>query len=451
MSLSEKLPGSQLNQPGVGPLRQVLPPARSGTARLVLGGLAVGLTALLVAGFTFRDTPPRQLADIQGIRVARVRAGLIESTLRLNGTLAAKDAATLTAPKLSGGRGRGGPGDFSMTLQRLSRAGTIVQRGTVVAEFDRQYMEVRLDDFQAEVRQEEANMRRLRANLDSRMKAHDQRIRVARGAMDKAALDMKSAPVRSLMARERLRLIFEEARARHAQLLEEVKYFEASERAAIRRDELGLEQLQIELKRAELNLDRLKLEAPLDGLVLPQLVRRGRGGQEMAEVAEGDQLQSGQPFLRIVGLRSLVVEASASQTDAERLRLGGKARVKFDALAGLSLPARITGVGAVTSGTRNRPDYVRSIPVRLQLDAMDPRAFPNASVHADVILASAEASAIVPRECVFGSGKPQAYVRSDQGWELRDLVLGMSNHIEVEVVEGLRQGETVAAEKVTAQ
>ena len=256
--------------------------------------------------------------------------------------------------------------------------------------------------------------------------------------------------MRSAMARERLRLLFEEARAGYNQLLEEVKFFEASERAAIRRDELDLEQLQIELKRAQVNLERLRMEAPLDGLVVPQMVRRGRG-QEMAEVDEGDQLQSGQPFLRIVGLRSLVVEATASQTDAERLHLGAKARVKFDALAGLSIPARISGVGAVTTGSRNRPDYVRQIPIRLQLDKTDPRAFPNASVHADIILSSAEAGAIVPRECVFGTDRPQAYVRSEQGWEIRDLVLGMANHIEVAVLEGLREGESVAAERVTAQ
>ncbi|HOK45379.1 MAG TPA: hypothetical protein PLK67_05580, partial [Bryobacteraceae bacterium] len=78
-----------------------------------------------------------------------------------------------------------------------------------------------------------------------------------------------------------------------------------------------------------------------------------------------------------------------------------------------------------------------------------PRVIPNLSVGADVILATEESEGIVPREAVFydpESQQPYAFVKTPDGWEKRELELGLSNHIAVAVRSGLSEGDIVAAE-----
>jgi len=404
----------------------------------------LGAAAVLALSLPFvqRSSKDRPQGSPLTVRTAKVRSGAIKSTLRVTGMLAAKNEVTLLAPRLPGRRG-GGPEAFNMTLLRLAKPGSVVKKGDVVAEFDPQYMRTRLDDRQAEVEQEQRNLRRLRANLTVTMSAHQQRIRVAKAALDKAALDLESIPVRSAIQAEILRLRHEEAAAYYQQVLKEAPFVEASERAALRYDELDVESELLELRRDQNNVLRMKIAAPIGGIVVPQPVRRGA---EMAEVAEGDDLRSGQPFLKIVDTRALVIDASLNQVDAERVHLGAKAKVEFDALPGVQLPGKVTALGAVAVGSRFRPDFLRQVPVQLTLEGTDPRLFPNVSASADIVLASEEAAAIVPRECVFEteSGAPRAFVRIADAWEERDLVLGLANNVEVAVLDGLNEGEIVA-------
>jgi HlyD family secretion protein len=247
-----------------------------------------------------------------------------------------------------------------------------------------------------------------------------------------------------------MRLLHEEAQARYRMLLKEQPLVEVSERATLRASELEVADDQIEVKRAEANLGRLKMTAPIDGIIIPQPIRRGT---EMAEVAVGDELRFGQPFVNIVDTSELIVDAMANQIDVDRLRIGQKARVHIDALPSVVLNAKVIAVGAAATGSRYRPDYVRQIPVRLRLDSTDPRIFPNASASADVIVASEDAPAIVPRHAVFetSDGGARAFVQAGSGWEPRDLVLGPSNHIEVAVLEGLNDGDVVAVENLMAK
>ena len=72
------------------------------------------------------------------------------------------------------------------------------------------------------------------ADMKITRKVHDQSILAAKNTMEKAALDMNTLPVRSEIQSERLRLALEEAKARHAQLLTEVKYVEIGEKAQTR-------------------------------------------------------------------------------------------------------------------------------------------------------------------------------------------------------------------------
>ena len=242
-------------------------------------------------------------------------------------------------------------------------------------------------------------------------------------------------------------MALEEAKARYAEIGDEAQFFETSERAAIRASELNLQRCLVEFNRAQRNVDRMMVAAPLDGLAVMQTIRRG---SDTSEIGEGDQLYPGQPYMQIVDLSSMAVEANLNQVDAERVHIGQRARVQFDAFPGLELPARVTAVTAFARSRGWRGNYVTEVPVRLKLEHLDKRVIPNFSVSVDLILGTAGDAVIAPGESVFKDGdRTFAYVKNASGWQKRELQLGLSTAIASAVTSGLSEGEIVAAELPT--
>jgi HlyD family secretion protein len=340
----------------------------------------------------------------------------------------------------------GGGSEFSLVLLSCAPGGSYVKKGDVVAEFDRQSMLLRLDDYRASVATIEANIGKLKAELYAAKEAHNQLVRVARADLEQTLLDLKTIEVRSAIQSERFQLAEQQARARLKQVMEEARLFDASQAAQLRAAELDYNQAKIELSRSEANAERMVLRAPIDGLVVMQTtVRSGEFGQ----IREGDQVASGMIFMTIVDPSSMVVNASVNQADSESLRLGMKARVRLDAYSEIELPATVVGVGAMTRPGGWRANWVREIPVRLKLDGMDPRVIPDLSASADVLLASERQAVIAPREAIFqeAGGNPFVFLRGPAGWTRREIEVGLTNNVAVAVRSGLKKGEVVAAEK----
>lgn len=347
----------------------------------------------------------------------------------------------------TGSGGGGGGDDFSLVLQSLAKPGSIVKKGDVVAEFDRQYMLLRLDDYRASVTQAEATFNSLKSNLAAAWKAHQQQVDAAKGQLEKARLDMKTIPVLSAIDAERTKLALESADAQYKQLVSEAKLLQASQQAQIRNAELELEQARIELRRAETNAAKLVVKAPIDGLTVIQNIFRG---SDFTPVQAGDQLRPGQFFMQIVDPKSMVVDGMVNQVDAERLRIGQRARVRFDAYPDLVLPAHVQSVGGIAKSGGARESYVKELPVRLKLENLDPRVIPDLTVSANVILETEQQAVVAPRAGVFrdaGSSPPYVFVRRPGGWARQEIELGTVNFIEAAVRSGLKAGDVIALDR----
>jgi multidrug efflux pump subunit AcrA (membrane-fusion protein) len=166
---------------------------------------------------------------------------------------------------------------------------------------------------------------------------------------------------------------------------------------------------------------------------------------EFGQARPGDTIYPGQGFMQIVDPSSMVMNASVNQVDTELLRIGMKAIVRLDAYPGVELPAHVFSIGAVPVAGR-RPNFMREIPVRLKLDKMDPRVVPDLTASADVTLDVERQTTLAPLASIFqdGSAKPVVFVRSADGWQKREVELGMRNNLAVAVRSGLSKGDVVA-------
>jgi HlyD family secretion protein len=427
---------------GPAPQPVIVEPRRPQLGRwIVLTLLALGALTLWWVQ-THRQTPA--VATFAPARMATARSGAIERTIRVTGSTAASRSKYLIAPRMGGTRSFRDQGELGLTLMRLLPAGSNVKKGQIVAEFDRHAMMLRLDDYRSSVLQEKSSLVRLQAYLELRRVQQRHKVAQAKAAMEKAALDLRTAPVRSDMTIERYKMNQDEAKARYAQYQVETPWVDQSERSANRRYEIEVIQAEAELAKAQKNLDEMVFRAPMDGVLL--LMHNRRGG-EFTEIREGDIIGPGQTFGQIVDSQNLVVEAALNQADLEQVRSGYRARVHLDAHPQLELPARVVAIGTVPRSGQ-RPAYRQDVPLRLELEKSDPMVVPNLTASADVIVEADEDAVIVPRECVFldKEQKPFALVETPGGWERRGIELGIANHVEVAVQSGIKEGERLAAE-----
>jgi HlyD family secretion protein len=425
-------------------LVEAKPPRRRANVGAVVGVLLL-IGAAVAAWWSIRPSRPAP-KTAGAIRTATVRLASVEKTMRLNGVTVAGRFSLMLAPQMRGSRFSRGTTDFQQILQSVAPSGARVRKGDVVAEFDRMYMMMRLDDYKAAVIQQQANLRSLNALLDMRRKNYAQQTIRYRGARDKAALDIKKNPVLSAIKAENNQLNLQQYHDQLKEVIAEEKFFETSEKASIRRSEIDLRVSEMELSRAERNAEAMVVHAPFDGLVVMQTIRRGT---DTSEIGAGDKLAPGQPYMQIVDPTSIAVDASVNQVDIDQLRVGASARVSFDAFPGLEVPARVVSVGAMANSRGWRPTYVKDVAVRLSLQAMDPRIIPNFSVAADVVLDEAHDVPTIPRESVFADpedGSTIAFVRSPQGWEKREVQIGLVNAVTAQVKSGLNPGDVVASE-----
>lgn len=334
-----------------------------------------------------------------------------------------------------------------MVIEELKESGARVSKGDVVAAFDRQYMLTRLDDYRDTVTQAEASFRTLKANLEVTRRAYNQSVRTVKADLDRAHLDLKTIPVQSAITTETLKLTAAEAGARHKEILSEARYVDEIEKSQLRSAEIELKQARNELRRVEANVDRMMIKAPLDGIAVVQPIRRGT---EFTTIQAGDQLYPGQQFMKIVDPSSMIVNAFLNQADAEALRVGAQARVRFDAYPDLELPAHVYSVGALGRTGRFRANFLSEIPVTLRLDKMDPRVVPDLSASVDVILKSETGPALAPREALFldsAPGSPYVFVKGPSGWARREVSVGLMNNTVAVIRTGLRPGEVLAADR----
>lgn len=336
-------------------------------------------------------------------------------------------------------------GGSGMILLKLAPGGVRVKKGDVVAEFDNESQVRRLDDYKDNYVQAEAELKKLKADMDVALKALDQRILVAKSNLDRARLDLKTIAVRSAIEAEIYTLAVEEAEAAYKQIQQEVKLFEISQRAQFRISEIERDQSRIELRRAELNVEKLAIRAPIAGLVvMPSIWRSGEFGQ----VQEGDQVFPGQMFMQIVDPDSMVIDAGVNQVDSESLQIGQKAIIHLDAYPDLKLMAHVNGIGAMTKNMgQGRTDWAREVPIRLKLDEMDSRVIPDLTGSADIILGSEQQATLAPTASIFhAGGKPFVFLRSPDGWVKQEVEVGRRNHIYAAIRSGLSPGQVVATQ-----
>jgi HlyD family secretion protein len=390
--------------------------------------------AAIWINFKARQAKPSAASMVHTVRAVR---GVLEQTLRLTGSTSAKNFATVFTPRV-----RAPDSGSSMVLLYLVESGAKVSKGQVIAKIDGRAVRDHLDDVEAQVNQSAMDLIKLKAQQAAEGEAARQAVRVAKAGVDTAEQDMLALDVKSRIDQELLKLNLEEAKATYADAVRELPLVAEREHADMRIAEITQEEQVSHRNRHRIDLSRFTIHSPMSGIaVLKTIQRQG----QTAQVRQGDQLWPGQPFMRVVDLSGMYVDATVNQADIQLLHLGQRATIRFDAYPGMVLHGEVKSVGALAVGSGRENYYVHSIPVRISLEGNDPRLLPDLTASADVLVGEHDGGLLVPREAVREKGgKPVVYVKQGDIVAPREVAIGAYGTTEVSVVSGLAEGDQVA-------
>lgn len=404
--------------------------------------VVAALAAAGIAGWLYLRTA-RQSGAAQTVlaatRTATVQRGALDVRLRISGSTTATDFANITAPQLRG------PEAGPMVVLRLAEGGQMVRAGDVVLEFDPQSMKDHLDDTIDGLRDRQNDVAKRKVNNELRMENLRQSLRQAKAAVDKAALDYKTLDVRTDIDRELLRLALEEAEAAYKEMQAEVALTEQSLAADLRNAEISMKMEELHVQRHENDLTKLVIRAPMAGMVVLQTMFRPGGDQ--VTVAVGDRMGPGQPVMKIINPEKMMVEGTVNQAEVTRLRIGQEAVIGLDAFPEASYRGKVYSIGAIGVGSRRENYYIRNIPVKVIIEDADRRVIPDLSAFANVLVDREEDVLLVPAAAVGEQdGKQFVYVRTEKGFERREVKAGLSNGVQTAILEGLKEGDVVRAQ-----
>ena len=404
--------------------------------------ISVGLAALcagaayLLYGKTVSSKAP--VGHDENVAVARV--GNIDRVMRLTGKTSARSFSNITAPML-----RGPESGKSLVLMKLVKAGAFVKKGDLIAQIDAQATQDHVDDVADSVKQGEADIQKRRAEQQVEWESLQHVLRTAKSDRDKALLDAKTTVLLTDIERELLKLNVEETEARYSQLQKDLPFHKAANAAELRILDLTRERQKRHHDRHAGDLVKFTIHAPSDGLaVMQQTFRGGESGQ----VQEGDQVGPGQSFMKVVNPARMQVEAKANQAESSELRIGQPVSVRLDAFPGLQFNGRVYSIGALATGGWMQNNYIRTIPVNIQIEGSDPRLIPDLSAAVDVLVARAENVVSVPLDAIHEhNGRTTVLTRQSGAqslsFEEREVTLGIHDAKEVAVLSGLRAGAEV--------
>jgi HlyD family secretion protein len=291
---------------------------------------------------------------------------------RIGGTVQALRSYTVQAPQIQGQSGR-------LTLTRLVPNGTRVQQDDALAEFDPTQQTDAAREFKAKVEDLVHQIEQKKASNRAEAAKRSAETREAEAELSKASIQLRKGPILSDIERLQNETKAATARLRVESLKKSHAARDAAEAASLRILELQRDRQQVGLDRAQSNLERLVIRAPIAGMVALQNIWRSGS---MGPAQEGDQLYPGQGLLRIFDPTSMVVEAQINQADGAHLVKGTKAKIRLDAYPGTEFPAVLEFSSPVATAALDSP--IRFFPARFLLTEVDPRILPDLSAAIDI-------------------------------------------------------------------
>jgi HlyD family secretion protein len=303
-----------------------------------------------------------------------VAAAAASDSIRLSGTVEAVRSRAVIVPRLQGPL-------VPLLIIDLVPAGTRVEPGDLLVEFDPQQQEREAFDRRAEVVNLDGEIAKKRAE-QAALEAKDRtELTAAEHDVERARLDVRKNDLVPRIDAEKNTLALTQAIARFDQLKLTFDLKRKAAAAEIRILEIRRDRAERALRYAEGNAKLMQVQAPFGGLVV---VKRMYRNGNFVEIAEGDEVRPGTPVVDIVDTSDMRVSAKLNQADARFVRPGQVAKVGLDGFPDLLFEGRIESITPLATASQ-LTNTVRSFTAIVSIKGSHPQLLPDLTAWVDLV------------------------------------------------------------------
>ena len=182
---------------------------------------------------------------------------------------------------------------------------------------------------------------------------------------------------------------------------------------------------RLNYEAAELKADKLKLRAPISGFIT-----------NLQANFDGIQVQRGFQLCKIMDYTTTFVQVNLPNSDLGQIQAGQKVNVTNYALEGETFEGRVTAIEPTIDA------QTRTFAATVQIENPKLRLRPGMFVKADIIIEDHPDAVIIPKSALqTREGLPITFVVEGVSAHLREVVTGIETKEEIEILEGLAEGE----------
>jgi multidrug efflux pump subunit AcrA (membrane-fusion protein) len=393
-----------------------------------IAGAVVIVILVLAALFGWR-TYTANAAPINRLQTTPVQRGTLVATVNAAGNVATAQTAAL------------GFQTTGKVAQVNVQVGDTVQKGQVLMILDAMDLNLALKQAQANLVNSQANLDAVQANSGNQK---DQLI-AAKAAVDKAksaqqqaqaAYDSIGGSTKSQNLTSGQFYALQQANDDYQSAVANYMTFVGTiNNTAIRAAQAQVDGAQVAVNQALNNLAKTQLIAPFDGVV--SAVNYNVGDTVSANAA-----------VSLANLSNLQVQVTIAEVDVPRIKVGETAQMTLDALPGRTYNAKVSKldpVGTVTQGVVNYP-------VTMTIIDADGAIHPGMTANLNIVVAQRDNVLIVPTRAVHTQGNQKTVTILTQGQTKQvPVTTGLTNDQNVEITNGLAEGDTVVVSQTQTQ
>ncbi len=200
----------------------------------------------------------------------------------------------------------------------------------------------------------------------------------------------------------------------------------------IRTGEIQLNKAKDTLLDAQEQLAGCYVRAPFSGVVAKVNVKVGDSS-------------SGSAIATLI-TKQKIAEISLNEVDVAKVQIGQKATLTFDAVSDLTITGEVSQIDTIGTASQGVINYG----VQIAFDTQDDRVKLGMSVSAAIITEAKQDVLLVPSAAVKSNGEQYVEVLENDVLRNQTVETGLSNDTMIEIKSGLKEGDSVVTQTITA-
>jgi len=327
-----------------------------------------------------------------------------------------------------------------------------VKKGDVVIEFDPSEQIYKQEQSRSELQQAEQDI--IKAKNDAAVQAAQDKVALLKARFDvrRAQLEVQKNELVSSIDAQKNQLALDQANRALAQLEHDIQSHGITGKTGIDLAREKWNKAKLSMDQAQQNIQRMRVVAPIDGLVA---IQKNVGdfafnGMSIPDFREGDQAQAGAGIAQVIDSRDMELSAKVSETERANTAVGQAAEIEFDAIRGKIFHGVLKSAAGMVQRNFFFDDQGSKYDITIQLNDPDASLRPGLTAQVVILGEKKPNTLYIPRQALFQKeGAQTVFLKNGESFKQLPVNVTAENESRA-AITGLKEGDAVALVDPTA-